>query len=62
MTVYPVVNQLDKNQQKKYEGFIKLDRFGNPSDKNQQLKNNYGSKILIGKFFKGEGFTIDSFN
>ncbi len=41
---------------------IILDNFGNPIGDSNKLKNINGSKILIGKFFSGEGFTAKSFD
>ncbi|CDW74655.1 UNKNOWN [Stylonychia lemnae] len=45
-------------------GFAELDEFGNAIGKMFQLSNDSGVriKVLVGKFFDDEGFTLESFN
>ncbi len=68
MVIEPAVNRLEKEEIKTLieEGFLVVNKHGNPESQSNELQNVHGSKVLIGKFKDinddRNEFTLESFN
>lgn len=67
MVIEPAVNRLEKEEIKVLveEGFLVVNKHGNPVSQSNELQNQHGSNVLIGKFIDinddRNEFTLESF-